>query len=138
MKLLDRYVVRSLNNERALVEDLRRARRVFYGCLVLFFVAFAAIGVRLWWGPGSPADWVGGIVLGALSAWGALTGVVRMHAYRSGWLDGRHQMVRALSEGLDRGMTPEEWLQGEFERDLYVLGACGSRDRGDSSGEGDV
>lgn len=122
MKLLNRWAARTLRNERALVEDPARARRVWLSSAALFLLALAAILTRLWWAPGSSWDLAAGLVLGSLAGWGALCGFVRMAAYRSGWLDGRHQMIRALAEGLDRGMAPEEWLQSEYERDLYVLG----------------
>jgi hypothetical protein len=51
-----------------------------------------------------------------------IVGLRRAEAYRSGWLDGRSAMLSSLAEAHRRGLTVQEWVQGEMERQMSVLG----------------
>ncbi len=42
----------------------------------------------------------------------------RRLAYRWGWLEGRHAMIRSLVEAQRRGMDLDDWAVAEAERDL--------------------
>lgn len=99
-------------------------RRYAFGVLILDLTLFVA----------AVASWV---LLPVLSGWGRMVaGVVvglqlgragivayrRAGAYRTGWLRGRQQMVSAMTEAINRGMSPSEWLAGELARDYAVLG----------------
>jgi hypothetical protein len=54
-------------------------------------------------------------------AWWFLRSTVRSRAYRNGYLDGRAQMIASITEAMMRGMTPEEWVRLEVERDEKVI-----------------
>lgn len=125
MNPADRWVQHVRGVERSLVDDPPRARRVWLRAMILLGLALVCCMVRVWVAPGSGWDVLGGLVLGSLAALGALQGIVRSMAYRGGWLDGRQTMVAALEEAMQRGMPLDAWLQGEFERDMAVLGGVG-------------
>jgi len=42
--------------------------------------------------------------------------LVTIH-YWQGWMEGRLAMLASMKEAQQRGMTPQQWLMGEFERD---------------------
>ncbi len=45
----------------------------------------------------------------------------RHSAMRSGWLLGRGALLKSLREARTRGLTEEQWLTAEFERDVAVM-----------------
>lgn len=112
------WVDRSIASQRSAVDEPHLFRRVLLRVGVLFLVVLFCALIRLWWAPGSQWDVVTGAVLGALAALGALHGLSRAMAYRDGWLRGRAAMVAALGEARERGMSLDDWLAGELERDL--------------------
>ncbi len=61
------------------------------------------------------------VLLAALAGSAIINGVRRMSAYRSGWLDGRHRMIRMGQEHADRGNRPQEWLETEVNYDAVVV-----------------
>jgi hypothetical protein len=54
-------------------------------------------------------------------AWLALRSTARSRAYRNGYLDGRQMMIGSITEAMMRGMTPEEWVRVELERDQRII-----------------
>ena len=65
---------------------------------------------------------VAAVVIGLQLGRAGITSFRRASAYRSGWLRGRSQMVGAMIEARNRGMSPSDWLAGELARDYSVLG----------------
>jgi len=110
----------AMANESSYVKDPRRARRLVIRDVVLAIIAMCAlVGDDTF-----PDPWgtICALTVGGFLGMGLLPGVRRAVAYRSGWLDGRAQMVAALDESVRRGMTPGEWLRGELARDYAVMG----------------
>lgn len=60
--------------------------------------------------------------MGLFIGWGGLGAYKRIHAYRLGWVHGRIALVRSLREAYNRGMSPGEWMQAEYERDMATMG----------------
>lgn len=121
-KLATKLAQRTTQNERALIESHERARRLMLRESALFVLALVAVFFRpisdgpLWlWIPAS-------LLVGCLVGWGALSGTRRAFAFRNGWLDGRAQMIGALSEAMKRGLTLDEWIRSELARDSAALG----------------
>lgn len=102
--------------------DQRHRRWVVAFDLTLFTVAVVGTGLM----PATGAPWqvrlVAGFVVGVEVGRCAVIGVRRAHAYRTGWLAGRSQMLWAMAEAQRRGMTQVEWLEGELARDYAALG----------------
>jgi hypothetical protein len=48
-------------------------------------------------------------------------------AYVAGYLRGRSAMIAAFGEAYERGLTLEEWLTAESERDAAVIAAARPR-----------
>jgi hypothetical protein len=62
------------------------------------------------------------LILGIFMAfWYALRSTCHSRAYRNGYLDGRQMMIASMTEAMMRGMTPEEWVRTEVERDQKVI-----------------
>lgn len=61
------------------------------------------------------------VCVGWLLGRGAMRQFARARAYRDGWLAGRMQMIISMKESHERGMSPDEWLEGEMERDMSVM-----------------
>lgn len=112
---------RSVRNERALVNEPRRAHRLMLRDLLWLVVALACVFARPMVGDG--ALWaLSCMLVGWFVGMGALARTRRAQSYRSGWLAGRSAMVGALAESQRRGMHPNDWLRGEFTRDAAMLG----------------
>lgn len=119
--IIDRLVERSRRHERTLVDDHRGARRLMRREFALFLIVLSA----LFWREQSDGGWLdvaGALLVALFVGWGALAGTRRALSYRNGWLDGRAQMVGALTEAVHRGIPATDWLRGELERDYSVLG----------------
>lgn len=70
-------------------------------------------------GPLATLAWM---VVAIFVGMGALALTRRMMAYRSGWINGRRQMISSLIEAERRGIDQSEWLEGEIARDFATLG----------------
>lgn len=126
-RLTDPLVRRSLRLERCLVDEPRRKRS-----LMLRDLGGFALVVAAWLLTPLLTGWLlmlAAIVVGIGLGRSVLLTTRRASAYRSGWLDGRHAMVRALGEAAQRGMTPVDWLDAELDRDIAVLMGGESDDR---------
>lgn len=120
-RLVEALARRSQTRERVLVTDpSRQTREVARAGAVLVLLAVAASG-PLWAPPGSWGDVLSGLLLAVLAGGSVVAALRTKMAYRNGWLEGRGQMVNALAEAMRRGLTPEEWLEGELERDYAVM-----------------
>lgn len=123
--ILDRFiepaVQRRLRAERVLVEQPRRARAVFIRGVVAFAVVFGSFVVMQWTDPG-PLHALCSVIVGGWLGWNATALFARALAYRSGWSDGREVMIASMSEAMRRGLTMNDWLIGEMERDAAVYG----------------
>lgn len=121
MRLLDTLAQLTLRDEAAYVDDHPRARRLVMragGWLLLVMIALA---VQAFW----PMSWwaaAAGVPIAIFTVTGTLARVSRAQSYRSGWLKGRMQMVLALNEAMQRGLSFEDWLSGELARDEAALG----------------
>jgi hypothetical protein len=109
-----------MDQDKTLVTDPPRGRSLFLRSGLVLLVVFAATAVELWTGGWvqslahvTVAGWVG---------WTAFYGYRRAQLYKDGWLDGRGQMITAMSEAMGRGLTLDDWLAGEWERDCAVMG----------------
>lgn len=86
-----------------------------------FVVALAALQLTVW--PPKDSVWyMLGVVLlgGMLGQWAAIR-LSRATARQIGYLDGRRQMWASLHESWERGLSYDEWVEGELERDLRHL-----------------
>lgn len=111
---------RHIAKERALVADPQGARRLLVRDLLL-----AALGLGALVGEDflpSPWDVVAGFVVALMLGFCLMAGFRRALTYKSGWLDGRSAMIHAMVEAMDRGMTLDEWLDGEMTRDFAIMG----------------
>lgn len=63
-----------------------------------------------------------GWCLGSYLGWLATAPFAAKAVYTAGWLEGRQAMVQSLNEAWTRGMSPEDWLHAEIERDCARLG----------------
>lgn len=124
---LDRLVTRSAHDDETYVRDPRSSRRLAVAAAAWMLSGMGATLVLVWSEPGPMTAAASGL-LGVMVARAAMARMRRATSYRSGWLKGRLVMVNALSESLRRGMSVEEWLQAEFERDAKILGLVGHRD----------
>lgn len=122
MRILDAIVQRTIDSQEALVARPYSARREGARVTAILAVVLFASSAPIWAEPASPIAVVAGLVMAGAAGWGVIAGLRVKLAYRSGWLDGRAQMVRALAESMRRGHTPQEWLEGELVRDYAVLG----------------
>lgn len=122
MGILDGIARRSIERQGSLVsrpESMRQERAKLVALLALVLFASSA---PIWSEPGSWPAVLASFLLAVLAG-SSVVGILRVKlAYRSGWLDGRAAMVRALSEAMGRGMSPQAWLEGELARDYAVLG----------------
>jgi hypothetical protein len=118
-RLTEWWVARQMANERSRVKDPRRARRVMITDAVLAVLAFAALITAGLQGP-----WVGlaRMTLGVFVGASLFAATRRALSYRSGWLDGRVAMMVSMQEAQLRGMSAEEWLEGEMQRDFVMMG----------------
>lgn len=118
MKLF--LVDRSIKDEAALVDDPRRARRVWYWMMAWVLASFAAIFV-LAPNTDSVPELAAILFASALLGRGTLITMRRMQAYRNGWIDGRTSLLHSMKEAERRGMSLEEWEQTEIERVSQVM-----------------
>lgn len=131
MRWLDRFVTRSLEREARLVShpgswDHVRGVLAALGVLVASYAAiFAGGGFQV----------LGQLGVALVAGWGVSSGLRRQGAYRNGWLAGRQQMVHALAEAQRRGLSPQDWLMSELERDSAVLGVRLDLELGDEDDE---
>lgn len=80
-------------------------------------IANVGYGIGLFFGS-DPAHGITFICVGVLFT---AMPFVRKAAWNAGWFSGRGQMVASLDEGLRRGLTLNEWLISEAERDYASL-----------------
>jgi hypothetical protein len=122
--LMTRSVDRQRRRDRTLVAEPGRERRLMVQAALTFVAALTCFNIVVWAPLESPWGMVR--VVGATGL-GWVIGMVPMRhlgramSYRSGWLDGRSAMVSSLSEALRRGLTLEDWVHGEAERDFKML-----------------
>lgn len=122
MGILDAIARRSIDRQGVLVASPQSMRREAAKVGLMFAVLLVASSAPIWAEPASLPDVVARLVL-AVFAGAAVVSFLRTKlAYRSGWLDGRAQMVRTLSESMRRELSLQEWLEGELARDYAVLG----------------
>jgi len=85
-------------------------------------LGFASIAVLAAAPDDSPWRTVAAAFLGLQIA-ATCTGISRrLRVYRSGWLQGRAQMVASLAEASRRGMTLQEWAVSQAEKDARTMG----------------
>jgi len=60
-----------------------------------------------------------GLVVGTFP----MQNLARAQSYRSGWLEGRRAAFSAHREAERRGLSTDDWIAGEYERDLNVFGS---------------
>jgi hypothetical protein len=113
-------VDRSIKDEAALVDDPRRARRVFYWMLVWLVVGFGVIFV-LAPRTNSVLSLLAVLACSAMVGRSTLITLRRMQAYRNGWIEGRIGLLNSMREAERRGMSLEEWEQLEAERVARVM-----------------
>ena len=118
----DRIADRARRTDRMMVrQDRGHWWRVVVGELGLFVITLAALlGIQLL-DPG-PLTVICSVLVGLQVGRVGIMSARRALAYRSGWLDGRAQMIASMGEAWRRGIDLPEWLQGEVERDLATLG----------------
>jgi hypothetical protein len=122
---LDRWFTnaakRAISDEKAYVANPRRLRGLLRWDIGTFIVVIAMVILRSWTHSGTFLDlaamWVIMFVLGSC----LLRRLTRARAYRNGWLDGRMQMVSSMAEAMNRGLTLEQWMDCELERDAEVM-----------------
>jgi hypothetical protein len=120
--LVDHLVDRTRVTDAMLVNHDRR-RWWFVAVTDLTLFVLAVVSWALW--PLTHDTWwgiAGGCLIGVQLGRSGICALRRANAYRSGWLRGRSQMVYALAEAQRRGMSPQDWLEGELLRDWAVLG----------------
>lgn len=122
MSFLDKIVARSIENERALVDDPQRARRMLLRDVAIFVVALVCLVGRDWLDAHPVAYLLASCFVGWVVGLGALSATRRASSYRSGWLAGRSQMISAMLEAQRRDLDASQWLQGELDRDAHLLG----------------
>lgn len=120
-RLLMRNAVYETRLVKTYVNEPHRVRLLFWRGVGTFLLALALLMGMNFLPPGSPWFTVCSVSVGWLLGRAALRQFHRASAYRDGWLDGRLQMITSLKESCDRDMTPDEWLEGEFERDRSVM-----------------
>ncbi len=77
--------------------------------------AVCAVLCLVWLNPATaPGLFCLAVVLGAQPGF-------RRSAMRSGWLLGRSALLQSQREARNRGLTEEQWLTAEFERDIAVM-----------------
>jgi hypothetical protein len=135
-RLAEALARRAATRESVLVSHPDRMRAEVIRAGAVLVVLAGAASAPLWTSPGSWGDVLAGLVLAVLAGGSVVSWLRAKMAYRAGWLDGRAQMVAALSETMRRGYSLEEWLEAELERDFRVIGArADEEDNGDGSGE---
>lgn len=60
-------------------------------------------------------------IIGLVVAIASMATAKRMQAYRSGWFEGRGQMVASLVEASQRGLSTQEWLRSQAEKDAALM-----------------
>lgn len=120
--LVDKSIDRSRLNDRSLVDDRRRARRVGIRDAAMFLAALVAVFFAPELEPGTWQRATANIYLGAYIGLTAMNGLRRASAYRSGWIEGRGAMMRSLDEAHRRGMTAAEWIESQYARDAAIFG----------------
>jgi hypothetical protein len=113
-------VDRSIKDEAALVDDPRRARRVWYWMVAWMLAGLGAIFV-LAPNTDSALELVAVLFVSTMIGRATLITMRRMQAYRNGWLDGRKGLLDSMKEAERRGMSLEEWEQTEIERVAQVM-----------------
>lgn len=118
---LDAFTMRLIPDDTVLVKEPHN-RRHYTRALVGLVVCFIVWGYYAFSDSDGILRVLAGIAVGWMVGRGVLSLLLRRMSYRSGWLDGRMQMVRSLNEAMRRDMTLDEWLRGEYARDNAVLG----------------
>jgi hypothetical protein len=122
-RLTRRAVAFDQRDQRAWIENPRRMRWLMWRMLLGVAIGLATLGYLSWRTEiASVWDTLLWAVFGGFVGRGFMGGMRRALAYRNGWMDGRIAMVASLKEALtQRGMSIEEWLQGEWDRDMAIL-----------------
>lgn len=120
--LVDKSIDRSRLNDRSLVDDRRRARRILVRDLALFLTALVVVFFASELEPGTWQRTTANLYLGAYIGLTAFNGYKRASAYRSGWIEGRAAMMRSLDEAHRRGMSAAEWIESQYARDAAIFG----------------
>lgn len=88
----------------------------------------ALVGMSAWLlavlADGIGSAWLGvpiGALAGCYVCWAALAWTRAARAYRDGWAEGRRAFVLSMGEAQARGLTGEEWVTAELERDMTML-----------------
>lgn len=122
-QLADRWLDYWQRNLTASVNDHRRLHRVFRRGVAVFVVTLVSMVIAT---GGLPVpvvvDTVAHLWLGGAVGTSALFTYRLAGQYRNGWLDGRQAMLASMREAHARRLSGEEWLTGEFARDMVTLG----------------
>lgn len=115
-KILTPLANRSLRYEASAVRDgMEGEQRVYWHMLIR--LAAVALGVLLYdIGPRLVQDLLFAALCGTLAMF-ALSGMVRVKAYKRGWLEGRQRMVATMREHQRRGSSMDDWLDTEWHYD---------------------
>lgn len=113
-----------MSMEEAFVQRKRRSTAVVWGLsVVMLLLAFGSFfTLYSVWASLPILQQVLFTVVTWLAMSGALTWSARALAYKHGWLTGRNEMVLALREASHRGISIEDWLESEMERQIFVMG----------------
>jgi hypothetical protein len=109
--------------ERAAIKNPRRYRRASAAALVMCLLNVGAVYVVMSRTSAGPT-WLVSISLGLLlyaSFAGARSTTRAMEAYHAGYVEARFTMIGSYTEAGSRGMTEEEWLHLESERQLTYI-----------------
>jgi hypothetical protein len=117
--IFDRMTENRTRNTRSLVSEPGRFRRVIVFAMagMVITIAAAFLGIL----NAGPVGNVSVAVLIFLSLHGAYSGVHQAVSYRQGWLEGRQAMAASYREAHLRGMSVEDWVEGELERDTSLI-----------------
>lgn len=111
----------NIDAQQSSVKDPPKWRRVQRWGIIRYLAVMAAgllfiVGTDIhWWGM------VGVFILTYYAAQGASQNMSAGRKYLDGWLEGRGRMIASLKEASDRGLDLEEWVVGEYERDVMTL-----------------
>lgn len=120
-RLFSRLARRETRLTQAYVDEPHLLRGMFLRGVAALVVAIALIVAINYFPSSSFYFTLCSVSIAWLLGNSALRHLRNAQAYRNGWLDGRMQMISALSESMNRGMSPDEWIEGEMERDREVL-----------------
>ena len=90
--------------------NLRRMEWIFLGAMVAALVTSLVLG---WW--------LLAFNLGLLTFITLTNHYARRWTYRTGWLQGRADLLASMAEAHQRGLTPDEWARSQMEVDRAMM-----------------